>query len=75
MFSIEKGVKRPARKGHAAACKYPFVDMEVDDSFFVEGDSGIINRVRSAATQYQRRHRVKFSVRTVDGGCRVWRVE
>lgn len=79
MYAIEKNVaiptiERPNRK--TGAYKYPFAWMEVGDSFFVP-----INRekelksVASSCSLYGKKLSRKFTVRSVRGGVRVWRVE
>lgn len=69
MFEIEKGVAIPRGRGRAGM--YPFRKMEVGDSFFVPGATA--KHLSSCACQFSARHGWKFSVRTVDGGARVWR--
>lgn len=68
MFEIEKGVAIPRGRG-----MYPFRNMEVGDSFFVPGATA--KNLSTCACQFSARHGHgwKFSVRTVDGGVRVWR--
>lgn len=74
LFEIEKGVPMPAdQKGKKGSSKYPLADMSIGDSFFVP--NGRITTVRKAAYQRGPALNRRFSVRTVDGGVRVWRVE
>jgi hypothetical protein len=73
MIEIDKGIPMPA-KGWVK--KYPFKDMHMGDSFFVEeneqnGNSNAIQRRLSVAAQGYKPN--KFSVRQVEGGVRVWR--
>lgn len=72
-FKIEKNVEFPRNP----ASKYPFLDMEIGDSFFVSVDreceksytgQRITNSGRMV-TGY------KFSYRKVEGGVRIWRVK
>lgn len=74
-YKIEKGVEIP----RTAYQEYPFDEMEVGDSFFVEGGSTQISkgdsRAYRAAKMYGLRHSVEFSARTVEGGLRIWRVK
>jgi len=75
MFAIEKGVEIPKAKAFRQA-KYPYQSMEVGDSFFVPSDEKgtPIARMRSSSAAYSKRTgNVKFVVRIVDGGVRVWR--
>lgn len=60
--------------------KYPFVNMEIGDSFLVPADN-LPERtgaqgVRQAAYTYGKRHGMKFvSGEQPCGGVRIWRVE
>jgi hypothetical protein len=64
MYKIEKGVL-------LAKSKYPFRQMEIGDSFFVENGNGRI--LRPAASNAGLAAGRKYTVRKVDGGYRVWR--
>lgn len=67
---IEKAIPIPEHIAGAPS-KYPFLALEVGDSFFISGDKyRLISAARSNA---QYRSGRKFSVRKVDGGTRVWR--
>lgn len=68
-MKVEKGIPAPVLR---EVVKYPYEDMEVGDSFYVEG--GTLNKLC-----YQNRKAGialgwKFTVRKVEGGVRVWRV-
>ena len=75
MFEIEKDVSMPKMPGgKGGPRKYPWVEMEIGDSFFVSGKTAAIfsaHAVRAGIT-----YRRKFSCRT-DGerGVRVWRTK
>lgn len=72
---IEKNVPiTKARVGSGRPAKYPFRDMEVGDSLFAEGQNAQ-GRLTIAARGWARTHNAKFVARTVEGGCRVWRIE
>jgi len=72
MFKIEKNVPSPTTDGKS---KYPFGEMSIGDSFFVSDyDSITHGRLRSAAQSYGKKNSMKFTVRKVDGGIRVWRI-
>ena len=71
-IKIDKDVDLPER-GAGRPNTYPFGEMEVGDSFFVDGIPK--ERVRSAANQYGIRHGRKYATRSVDGGIRVWRAQ
>jgi hypothetical protein len=53
--------------------KYPFASLGVGDSFEIRG-ADLVHSLRCAASQYARRHGVRFATRAVPGGVRVWRV-
>jgi len=53
--------------------KYPFLKMEVGDSFFIKNIKG--RDFAAIAWSSGKRLDMKFAVRTVEGGCRCWRIE
>lgn len=61
MFTIEKGIPIPQNAGRKS--KYPFSDMKVGDSFFVEGKTaaGLYASCRKASEKLD----AKFIARTV----------
>lgn len=72
---VDKNIPIPMGKYHY---KYPLSLMEVGDSFLIiqsdfptTGRSGIFAYV----SQFAKRNNKKFTLRTVDGGVRCWRVE
>jgi len=69
MIDIEKGIPFPAIRCR----KYPFDKMEKGDSFFIATDK--LNSVHNSASVWGRRHNMKFVVRKVDDGARVWRIK
>lgn len=77
MYQIESNVKQPKRHP-ARRSKYPFGHLRVGQSFYVEaGDISDSQSIRLAAWRAGKRFdpERKFSVRLVEGGVRVWRVE
>jgi len=77
-FNVEHGVPIPQRRN--APKRYPFRDMEIGDSFFVplngEKSSKVFARIAGAAIRDARsRGGIKYAVRSVEGGVRVWRVK
>lgn len=66
-IKIEKGI--PIRLYY----RYPFGDMEVGDSFFVENIK--TSYLANAAHHYGRRHNKKFACRKEGTGSRVWRIK
>jgi hypothetical protein len=81
MFQIETNVPVPAVANRGAtASVYPLADMYVGDSFLVPLEPITLadrRRVSAAVTGFAKRHKakgLKFSVRSVEGGLRVWRV-
>ena len=74
-IKVEKGIPMVGEPGYGWRRKYPFYKMEVGDSFFLPGDPKKIRRVVAcAATNHGKVYNKKFSVRSMDGGVRVWRV-
>lgn len=74
MITIDKGISIPNTKGRKM--KYPFAEMQVGDSFqYPEGRTK--HSVLGAAKGWAKRHKYKrdFSVRTVDGKFRLWRIK
>lgn len=73
MFKIENiPVIRPRMQSR----KYQFDKMKVGQSFYFEyEDFNDLNRVRSAASQYARRHGGKFSIVKEGNGYRCGRIE
>lgn len=78
-FTIEKGIPPPEDKPKTRN-KYPFKEMEIGDSFFVqtsddEDERTVRNKIGTAARGAKWRTGMKFVTRAVEGGVRVWRVE
>ena len=66
-YKIESGIPLPGRR-----LKYPFAEMKVGDSFAIaEAD---LRKISVSAFAEGKRLGFKFSVRTADGGGRVWRI-
>lgn len=82
-FKIEKGI--PLAESHyGRRLSYPFNLMKVGDSFFVplsgklypsDGRDTADRRVRNASLSYAKTHNIKFTVRSVKGGVRCWRIK
>lgn len=71
-FEIEKDVEIPETREKG---RFPLQDMQVGDSFFLAADEKDINSLRMAVQYYQRKTSSRFTIRTVEGGSRCWRVE
>jgi len=69
MIKIESGIPLA---GKAWSAKYPWRDLEVDQSFFVA--DGKLTALRPAASLAGKRLSRRFVARAVDGGVRCWRV-
>lgn len=55
--------------------RWPWASMKVGDSFLVQ-DIGDRGSIASAASYYGKRHPgFKVTIRKVEGGLRVWRIE
>lgn len=76
MIKIDSGIPVPASNAGRKP-KYPFEEMDVGQSFFEAGDSGELQKNAISSVSYFRRKHpdMRFTVRRVDGGIRVWRTE
>jgi hypothetical protein len=73
-FVLEKGVPIPRiPRGPGALPPLPLHDMEVGDSFFQPGGKTERYRLNSAIRACKRSTGWQFTLRSVDGGFRVWR--
>lgn len=75
-FEIQDDVPMPRRSTGRKGSKYPFADMEVEQSFLINTDIKAAT-VRSAVGAYMKRNpdSGKFAIRNTDQGLRVWRTE
>jgi hypothetical protein len=74
-FKIEKNIPCPlAKNKHSKYANYPFPDLDIGDSFFAPYPPA---QLTSAAQWWVKKFagERKFTVRKIDGGCRVWRTE
>ena len=71
---IEKNIPIPEACGGAITRKYPFNEMEVGDSIFIEGRKGSYTP-GNAAHNYGKNHGKKFTSRKENDGFRIWRIE
>ena len=73
-MKIDKNVPIPKKTGVGCPSKYPFLDMEVGDSFYIEGKNEG-KAARASAASCTKRHGLRFSGRKEGSGHRIWRVE
>lgn len=75
-YTIDTSIPVPARRGgRPSGTKYPLEQMDVGHSFLVASDVKPAT-VRSALGNFSKNNPdYKFTMRTVDGGVRVWRVK
>lgn len=72
-FEIEKGIAIPKVASGGGSTKYPWADMEIGDSFFVQHPAS--KNVKAATHAHNQRYpNSRFKSRSVDGGVRIWRV-
>lgn len=64
-ISIDKSIPFPRR---ALKSVYPFAEMEIGDSFFVDEQGSVSTKTAEDRLGF------KFKTRRINGGCRVWRV-
>jgi hypothetical protein len=72
MIEIEKGIPIPPQRPWGHETIYPWRTMEIGDSFFISGKP--MKQAGSLAAKAAARTGQKFTLRTVDGGVRVWRI-
>ncbi len=68
MIKVDPNIPMPA--GRIASRKYPWREMAIGDSFFIPDVS---RKSFSGPSLAAKRTGFKFTVRTVEGGLRVWR--
>ena len=77
-FKIEKGVPIPGYGGGGkTGSKYPWAELEIDDSFFVDctgPDTPQAKYFGRVCYDAGKRLSRKFATRITDGGVRIWRV-
>lgn len=78
-FKIEKNVPFTGKQNGKS--KYPFADMKVGDSFFVNADPTKVGKIRntiiSAANNFKRlvdNKNLKFVSTKLENGIRIWRI-
>lgn len=71
MIEIEKGIPMPERSKTGRKGKYPFSEMEVGDSFFL--DDKTQKSVASTVTSARKKFGFTFAARDEDTGVRIWR--
>ena len=75
-YKIEKGIEMPKETNAGNRMMYPFGEMDVGDSFSIEGDYQDVTKIRSAACVYGRRKGKKFKVvKYDDDSYRAFRIE
>jgi len=75
MIKIEKNVPIPKKKGSGRKAKYPFGEMDVGDSFFV--DNILPRTLYQSAKSWNRRsgNDVRWKVyKEGEFGARIWRI-
>lgn len=74
MFQIESNIPVPASGKRTAV--YPYKAMGVGDSFMLQHEDSkrAFSRLAASSGSYARKNGVKFAVRKVAGGARVWRI-
>jgi hypothetical protein len=75
MFKIDQKVPLPQKKagGGGAKRKYPWCEMNVNDSFFVP--EGNFTSLRCSASAAGKTYKRKFIARQIANGVRIWRVK
>ena len=73
MKEIDKGVPVPKIVRGRAPYKYPWLSMEIGDSFVMVAST--TNRASSRASGAGKKYGRRFTIRKTSEGFRVWRVE
>lgn len=72
MYKIDKNIPIPSKYSKGIKTKYPWRELEVGDSFFVENRTSTQMINTSKNTSKNSGH--KYVCRKEGNGCRVWRV-
>lgn len=72
-YKIEKDIPIPKKRPPIKGYKYPLREMEIGDSFLVEGDGYLL--CKKIHTHTSALKPKKFRSRTVKEGMRVWRIK
>jgi hypothetical protein len=73
-IKIERNVPPPPTA--ATLQEYPFTEMNVGDSFWVEDPNGRVQaRIQAKLCYYKRTSGTNWTTRRIDGGVRVWRIK
>jgi hypothetical protein len=70
MIEIQNNIPVPAII-RTRDSKYPWHSMQVGDSFFVADFT--VKQLAGTAYAAAKRHSTKYTIRSIDGGVRVWR--
>lgn len=74
MLTIDKNIPLPRHHLAGQRKKYPFDQMEIGDSLFVQAAAGEVQSVQTSLLGAALRHKpMKFATRQVPGGVRIWR--
>jgi hypothetical protein len=74
-FVVDVGISKP-RRSRASKLTAQLAILAPEESFFIPDDgTNNISVMRSNISIWGKRHKKRFSTRTVDGGWRVWREE
>jgi hypothetical protein len=76
LHKIEHGIPLPTARG--CIRKYPFMELQIGDSFFVPCQDGedpriTFRRVQGQTYNQQWRLKKRFAIRTMKKGVRIWR--
>lgn len=76
MVQIEKGVPMPEiRPGGGRRPKYPWLKLEIGDSFILPIEKIKIHNARHLVQETEKRYNLKFVTEKTDAGLRVWRAK
>jgi len=70
-FQIDSNIPIPPRYRNGINASFPFKEMAVGDSFWVDGETS--KRARAAASTFSKATGHKYTTRADGDGVRVWR--
>lgn len=76
-YAIEKNVEIPSELGRKKKYNFPFLSMEIGDSFFVSGAgrTGEIESAKVQMTSIKKKSSLEFTSKTYPDGLRIWRIK
>ena len=76
-YEIEKNIEMPCELGRKKKYNFPFLSMEIGDSFFIAGigRTGEIESSKMQMTSIKKKTELEFASKTYPDGLRIWRIK